>query len=1046
MGWMVAVWLVTTILGELLRPKQKKPKPAGLDEFSFPTATADRKIPVIAGTVQIRGSNLVWYGDYRTKAIKVSSGGGLFGGGSKQTIGYRYYVGMHFVLCHGPIDSFIRIGFEKKTAWIGSIKDGQVFIDQQELFGDKDAEGGVRAAVDFHSGESAQAVNAYLDGQLGGDIPAWGGLAYVVWQRPGYVGNSPSIRPMVFEVKRLPRPLGSGKHDINGDANPAELLYELHTSPDWGAGMAPAQLDTASFLAAANTLHAEGLGISLVWDRQGTVQDLAQQILEHIDGLIYSDPATGLRKLKLIRQDYVIGSLPVLDQTNVLALEKFSRGAWDETTNEIVVSYTDRAAGFEPRTVTAQDLANQHIQGAVISASLDYQGASNATTAGLIAWRELRLRSQPMAQVTLQVNRAAHAFRPGDAFKLNWPELGITDMVFRVGKIRYGELTEGRIQLDAVQDLFATDASIYAPTPATGWQSPSQAPAAAPNAAVIEAPYWIIAGDPTITDKASGNLLTVAQRPGGDVDGYEIWTRRSTQAFALRGLAPGFTPTGVLVSALPLATTSTLTLTSAVDLDLLEGADRPRGETLLLVDSEWMAYDPAQVVDNGDGTFTFAGVWRGVLDTVPAPHSAGARAWLLAEASGTTADSYPPTDTVDVRQLTITSQGTLPLASAPILSRTFTQRPSRPYVPGNVKINGVAYPAAILGAYTLTWAHRDRLQQQDVIAQSNASVGPEAGATYTLRLYGEADTLLRTETGLTGTSYTWSAEEADSGLGVPGVSNSDEHWSKVVALLHMDGAHGATSISDSTGRTWTRTGTGAALSNEQSRFGPTSLKNTNPSSDFNAAAGILTATDLFTVEGWFYLLGAPFTGSGNAQEHALVTQGAFSANGAFGAGIRYSTMKLYFDFRGGNGGDGGIEGSSTLSLNTWYHFAATWDGATHRGFINGALEYAVAKSFGWKNTGQPMRVGRMTENSSVWERAINGYIDEVRVTKGVARYTSAFTPPASPFPSAGANRLNGRIRAELESVRAGLTSHQKHNITVDRAGWGYQWGNYWGGI
>lgn len=232
-----------------------------------------------------------------------------------------------------------------------------------------------------------------------------------------------------------------------------------------------------------------------------------------------------------------------------------------------------------------------------------------------------------------------------------------------------------------------------------------------------------------------------------------------------------------------------------------------------------------------------------------------------------------------------------------------------------------------------------------------------------------------------------------------GVSSGDPHWANVVALLHMDGVNGDTSISDSTGRIWARAGTGAALSNEQAKFGPTSLKNTNSSSDFNAAAGILTATDLFTAEGWFYLLGAPFTGSGNAQEHALVTQGAFSANGAFGAGIRYSTMKLYFDFRGGNGGDGNIDGSSTLSLNTWYHFAATWDGATHRGFINGALEYAVARSFGWKNTGQPMRVGRMTEDSSVWERAINGYIDEVRVTKGVARYTSAFTPPDAPFPA-----------------------------------------------
>ena len=44
------------------------------------------------------------------------------------------------------------------------------------------------------------------------------------------------------------------------------------------------------------------------------------------------------------------------------------------------------------------------------------------------------------------------------------------------------------------------------------------------------------------------------------------------------------------------------------------------------------------------------------------------------------------------------------------------------------------------------------------------SIGPEAGVTYTLRLYDQNGTLVRTETGLTGTSYTWSTEDTDSGL------------------------------------------------------------------------------------------------------------------------------------------------------------------------------------------------------------------------------------------------------------------------------------------
>jgi hypothetical protein len=80
-------------------------------------------------------------------------------------------------------------------------------------------------------------------------------------------------------------------------------------------------------------------------------------------------------------------------------------------------------------------------------------------------------------------------------------------------------------------------------------------------------------------------------------------------------------------------------------------------------------------------------------------------------------------------------------------------------------INTVAYPASITGELVLAWAHRDRILQDDQIIDTNeASIGPEPGTTYTLRLYDENDVLRRTETGLTGVSYTWATEETDSGL------------------------------------------------------------------------------------------------------------------------------------------------------------------------------------------------------------------------------------------------------------------------------------------
>jgi hypothetical protein len=93
----------------------------------------------------------------------------------------------------------------------------------------------------------------------------------------------------------------------------------------------------------------------------------------------------------------------------------------------------------------------------------------------------------------------------------------------------------------------------------------------------------------------------------------------------------------------------------------------------------------------------------------------------------------------------------------------------RPYLPGNLRINGNRWPSSIGAAeeLALTWAHRDRTTQTvSLVRQDEGNIGPEAGVTYTLRLYGETGTLLRTVTGITGAGYTYAGkdEEDDSGF------------------------------------------------------------------------------------------------------------------------------------------------------------------------------------------------------------------------------------------------------------------------------------------
>ncbi len=57
-----------------VRPKPQSQPPAALEDVTAPTAEEGRAVPVLFGCRDIRGSNVVWYGDLRTTRIKSKGG------------------------------------------------------------------------------------------------------------------------------------------------------------------------------------------------------------------------------------------------------------------------------------------------------------------------------------------------------------------------------------------------------------------------------------------------------------------------------------------------------------------------------------------------------------------------------------------------------------------------------------------------------------------------------------------------------------------------------------------------------------------------------------------------------------------------------------------------------------------------------------------------------------------------------------------------------------------------------------------------------------
>lgn len=70
MWFQIVALIVNVAISILMAPKPPKVNPPEHDTGSIPTAGADRPIPVVFGTVTVRGANVVWYGDLYLKVLK----------------------------------------------------------------------------------------------------------------------------------------------------------------------------------------------------------------------------------------------------------------------------------------------------------------------------------------------------------------------------------------------------------------------------------------------------------------------------------------------------------------------------------------------------------------------------------------------------------------------------------------------------------------------------------------------------------------------------------------------------------------------------------------------------------------------------------------------------------------------------------------------------------------------------------------------------------------------------------------------------------------
>ena len=438
---------------------------------------------------------------------------------SSVTVGFKYFLGAHMGLVHGPVDGLQRIRVADKVVWCGTVESGKICIDQPDIFGGDGGEGGVEGIFTFANGEPTQIPSTYLQGQLGEVLPAFRGVSCGILEQMYVSSNNPYLKPWAFYLTRTdvttrgeeqwylekarigldpqflvyddecatlpsgeqvaagtiddlkegppgffyydvgavtctdeagdatdgkavirgkariypPQSFASGDRpaswqnavdevdnvvvaggswsglfnsacdntqttavsvvrfgsfapsanhtrgnpqtddivmiysfNTNGsvswsgwyritetepvsdecihlcaDMNPAHIIRECLTDKEWGMGYSAADIDDVSFTAAADTLYAEQMGISILWQRENTIEAFVQDIVRHIDAALYVDRRTGKFVLKLIRDDYNPASLITLGPNEIERVENYKRPAFGDLVNSVTVIYDE---------------------------------------------------------------------------------------------------------------------------------------------------------------------------------------------------------------------------------------------------------------------------------------------------------------------------------------------------------------------------------------------------------------------------------------------------------------------------------------------------------------------------------------------------------------------------------------------------------------------------------------------------------------------------------------------------------------------------------
>jgi hypothetical protein len=588
------------------------------------TAVNALPIPIVWGESKL-APNVLWYNNFQTHPQGASSGGkgGLFGGGSTTT-SYTYSASVILALCEGPITG------------INQIWKGQSIYTLSSL------------GFSLFTGTTPQSEWGYLASAYPAQALAYQATAYVCAANYD-LSDSATLDNHNFEVQGLLFGTGYGVLYSAVDADPALVVSDFLTNPQYGVGFPPSSIDATTLFSASGGNDASYQtycrAMSLAFSPALTDQEQASSILARwlqltntaavwSGGLLrfipYGDSgatAHGITFNPNVTPIYNLTDDDFKAENNEDPLQ-VSRSDPYEAYNVWRLEIAERDNGYNLTTVESRDQNAIELYGMRIAPTVTAHEICDESVAlisgQLILQRAIYIRNTYKFRLSWEYC----LLDPMDLVTVTDAILGLSNAPIRITEIEEDE--NGFLSVTAEEfPLGAATATLYATQPVTNNPINRNVSADSVNAPIIfEPPAALVGPTAQVWIAASGGAGGVADPNWG---GAYVWLSLDGTTYSQIGTIATPARQGILSSSLPTFagtnpdTTDTLAVNMAESAAVLSSGtatDARLANTLCIVDSELVSYQTATLTSANNYALTT--IYRGVYGTAIGSHSSGA--------------------------------------------------------------------------------------------------------------------------------------------------------------------------------------------------------------------------------------------------------------------------------------------------------------------------------------------------------------------------------------------------------------------------------------